>query len=151
MNLNLNLPPELQILTGAGVVAVLCLLASLICLVKHRKSRLLVTAGQEQIEELQSTVKRLKETIDVNAEHVAEMSRRLVWLDTRIRRPKLAAEEVVDDSSEAPKLNITERRHRVVTLAARGQSTEAIATTIGMMPGEVELILSLDQAARSGR
>lgn len=87
----------------------------------------------------------------MNAEHVSEMSRRLVWLDTRIRQPKLAAEEVINDSSEAPKLNITERRHRVVTLASRGQSPEAIANTIGMMPGEVELILNLDQAARSGR
>lgn len=151
MNLNLNLPLEQQILIAAGGIAVLCLLSSLVCLVKQRRSRRLVRASQEQIEELQSTLKRLKETIDTNAEHVTEMSRRLVWLDTRIRQPKLAPEEVVDDLSEAPKLNITERRHRVVTLAARGQSPEAIATTIGMMPGEVELILSLDQAARSGR
>lgn len=152
MNFNLNsLPLEQQIMLAAGAVVVLCLLTTLIALVKQRKSRRMILADQEQIEELQATVKRLKETIDVNAEHVSEMSRRLVWLDTRIRQPKLAAEEVIDDSSEAPKLNITERRHRVVTLASRGQSPEAIANTIGMMPGEVELILSLDQAARSGR
>lgn len=151
MNFNLNLPLEMQILIAAGAIAIFCLLTSLICLVKHRKSRRLVTACEEQMEEMQAALKRNKEIIDTNADHVSEMSRRLVWLETRIRQPKLVAEEVIDDSSEAPKLNITERRHRVVTLAARGQSAEAIATTIGMMPGEVELILNLDQAARSGR
>ena len=151
MNFNLNLPLEMQLLIAAGAIAVFCLLTSLICLVKHRKSRRLVTACEEQIEEMQAALKRNKEIIYTNADHVSEMSRRLVWLETRIRQPKLVAEEVIDDSTEAPKLNITERRHRVVTLAARGQSAEAIATTIGMMPGEVELILNLDQAARSGR
>lgn len=151
MNFNLDLPLEMQLLIAAGAIAVFCLLTSLVCLIKQRKSRRRVIVCEEQIEELQATLKRTKETIDTNADHVSEMSRRLVWLETRIRQPKLVAEEVIDDSTEAPKLNITERRHRVVTLAARGQSAEAIATTIGMMPGEVELILNLDQAARSGR
>lgn len=142
---------EQQIMIAAGGVAVFCLLMTLVCLIKQRKSRKLIKAASEQIENLEAVVKRTKDAMDTNAEHVAEMSRRLVWLETRIRQPKLAPEEVVDDSGEPPKLNITERRHRVVTLAARGQSAEVIATTIGMMPGEVELILNLDQAARSGR
>ena len=149
--MNIQLTQELQVLIAAGAIAVFCLLTSLICLVKQRKSRRLVLAAEERIDELQHSLKRTKETIETNSQHTAEMSRRIVWLETRIRQPKLLAEEVIDDSTEAPKLNITERRHRVVTLAARGQNAEAIATTIGMMPGEVELILSLDQAARSGR
>jgi hypothetical protein len=142
---------EMQILTATGVVAVLCLLITLMCVIKIRRTNLGLRESNERIDELQNTQKRLKEVIEKNAEHSDEMSRRIVWLETRVRQPKLAAEEVIDDSAEPPKLNITERRHRVVTLASRGQSPEMIAATIGMLPGEVELILSLDQAAKNAK
>ncbi len=142
---------EIQILTATGVVAVLCLLITLMCVIKIRRTNLSLRESNERIDELQNTQKRLKEVIEKNAEHSDEMSRRIVWLETRVRQPKLAAEEVIDDSAEPPKLNITERRHRVVTLASRGQSPEMIAATIGMLPGEVELILSLDQAAKNAK
>jgi hypothetical protein len=121
------------------------------CVITIRKTNQTVRVSNERIDELQNTLKRTKEVIERYAEHSDEMSRRIVWLETRIRQPKLVSEEVVDDSSEPPKLNITERRHRVVTLASRGQSPEMIASTIGMLPGEVELILSLDQAARNAK
>lgn len=53
MNFNLNsLPLEQQIMLAAGAVAVLCLLTTLIALVKQRKSRRMILADQEQIEEL---------------------------------------------------------------------------------------------------
>lgn len=142
---------EIQILTATGVVAVLCLLITLMCVIKIRRTNLSLRESNERIDELQNTQKRLKEVIEKNAEHSDEMSRRIVWLETRVRQPKLAPEEVIDDSAEPPKLNITERRHRVVTLASRGQSPEMIAATIGMLPGEVELILSLDQAAKNAK
>jgi biopolymer transport protein ExbB/TolQ len=142
---------EMQILTATGPVAVLCLLVALMCVIKIRRTNRSLRESNERIDELQNTQKRLKEVIEKNAEHSDEMSRRIVWLETRVRQPKLAAEEVIDDSAEPPKLNITERRHRVVTLASRGQSPEMIAATIGMLPGEVELILSLDQAAKNAK
>ena len=142
---------EIQIMIAAGGVAVFCLLVTLVCLVRLRKTRRQVAYDTERIDELENTLKRTREVIETNSQHSAELSRRIVWLETRIRQPKLDPEEVVDDSAEPPKLNITERRHRVVTLAARGQSPEAIATTIGMLPGEVELILNLDKASRSVR
>jgi C4-dicarboxylate-specific signal transduction histidine kinase len=147
----MEIPRELQIQIAAGAVCVLSLLVTLVCIARQRKSNRVAAAQQEQIEELQNTLKRTRETIESNAQLQAEMSRRLVWVETKIRQPKLAAEEVVDDTTEAPKLNITERRHQVVTLASRGQDPQTIASTIGMLPGEVELILSLDQAARAGR
>lgn len=142
---------EQQLLIAAASGSAISILAVLLCLIRIRKSRKLIVAAQETIEELQSTLKKTRELIESNAEHTTEMSRRIVWLETRVRQPKLVGEEVVDDSAEPPKLNITERRHRVVTLAARGQSAESIAATIGMLPGEVELILSLDQAAKAAR
>ena len=61
MNLNLNLPLEQQILIAAGGIAVLCLLSSLVCLVKQRKSRRLVRASQEQIEELQGFAEGIRD------------------------------------------------------------------------------------------
>lgn len=142
-----------QILLAAIGLAALCFFVSVVSFIKQRKYRRLIQAAEEKIEDLQNALARSKETIETNAKHLEEMSRRLVWLETRIRQPKLVGNEVVDDTdvSEVPKLNITERRHRVATLAARGQSAEAIALTIGMMPGEVELILSLEQAARNKR
>lgn len=142
---------EMQLLTATGSVAVLCLLIALMCVIKIRRTNHALNESNGRIDELQNTLKRTREVIEKNAEHSDEMSRRIVWLETRIRQPKLVGEEVVDDSAEPPKLNITERRHRVVTLASRGQSPEMIASTIGMLPGEVELILSLDQAARTAK
>ncbi len=142
---------ELQLLIAAASGSAISILAVLLCLIRIRKNRKLIVAAQETIEELQATLKKTREVIESNAEHTTEMSRRIVWLETRVRQPKLVGEEVIDDSAEPPKLNITERRHRVVTLASRGQSAESIAATIGMLPGEVELILSLDQAAKAAR
>ena len=56
---------------------------------------------------------------------------------------------MIDETAagEPAKLSMTERRHRVIALASRGQNAEAIATTLGIMPGEVELIIRLNQAA----
>lgn len=140
-----------QILLATIGLGLLCLFISVMSFVKQRKYRRLIQAAEDKIEDLQTALKRSKETVETNAKHLEEMSRRLVWLETRIRQPKPNGDEVVDDSgpNDAPKLNITERRHRVATLAARGQSAESIALTIGMMPGEVELILNLEQAARN--
>lgn len=140
---------DLQIVIAIIVLGVLCLFVTVLSFIKQRKFRRMADAAQEKIEDLERALARSKETIDTNAKHLEEMSRRLVWVETRIRQPKLFGDEVVDDATDTPKLNITERRHRIATLAARGQSAEAIALTIGMMPGEVELILNLEQAARN--
>jgi DNA-binding NarL/FixJ family response regulator len=74
---------------------------------------------------------------------------RIAWLESRIRQPKMPKEEAVPDVIEpikSFKSNITERRHRVLALASRGQSAEMIASTLGMMAGEVELIVKFNQA-----
>lgn len=132
----------------AGVV-ILSLLFSLISFRKHRKSRELVEFIEKQVEDLQETLARNKELFDTNALRMAEQTRRLTWLEVRVRQPKLVSDEIVDDTmaTEVPKLNITERRHRVIKLASRGQNVEMIATALGMLPGEVDLILNLNKAA----
>jgi hypothetical protein len=42
---------------------------------------------------------------------------------------------------------MTERRHRVLSLARRGYDVNTIATMLNELPGEVELIIGLSKAA----
>lgn len=42
-----------------------------------------------------------------------------------------------------PRQSVTERRHRVLTLARRGMDVKAIAQTLGMPHGEVALIIRM--------
>lgn len=57
-----------------------------------------------------------------------------------------AARESLTTEKPAAKWSMTERRHRVLRLSAQGQSASAIAFTLGMMPGEVDLIINLNRA-----
>ena len=124
----------------------------LVCYKKQRNQRSLLFFVEKQIADLQDILAKNKEAFETNSHRVTEQSRRIAWLETRIRQPKSASEEIIDDTAtESPKLNITERRHRVITLASRGQNTETIAATLGMLPGEVELIINLNQAALNNK
>ena len=79
-----------------------------------------------------------------------EQARRIAWLESRVRGPVTApAEEpVAEPSADVPaKPSITERRHRVLRLAQRGQDAKQIAATLGMNYGEVELMIGLHTAA----
>jgi len=118
----------------------------------HRSSKqnreLLEFLGR-QIEELQESLTGSKGKLETSIERISEQSRRIAWLETRIRQPKLLKEEVLEEEvfNNPPKLNMTERRYRVLTLASRGQNADKIAATLGMMSGEVELILNLNRVA----
>lgn len=136
------------ILSLAGTVA-FSLGFTVISYWRLRKGRELLDFIEKQVEDLQETHARNKELFDTNAQRMADQARRINWLETRVRQPKLVSDEVVTEniSSEQPKLNITERRHRVIKLSSRGQNVETIATNLGMLPGEVELIINLNRAA----
>ena len=72
----------------------------------------------------------------------------LAWLEGRVRSTPVTAEPQLAESPAAiGKLNATERRHRVLSLARHGQDSGMIATVLGMPRGEVELILDLFRAA----
>ncbi|CAN5416629.1 hypothetical protein BH10ACI2_BH10ACI2_03530 [soil metagenome] len=140
---------ETQILMASAGITFLSLVFSLVSFRRHRKSRELMEFVGKQIEDLENMLSRNKEALEANAQRMNEQARRVTWLETRIRQPKLAADEILADDliHESPKLNITERRHRVIKLASRGHDVETIATALGMLPGEVDLILSLNKAA----
>ena len=96
----------------------------------------------------------LKEGFVAKATELAELTRRHDELARRVarlespRRRTLA--EPPPEPAEAPseqKLTITERRHRVIALARKGQDAGTIATLLGIPRGEVDLIIGLHRAA----
>jgi septal ring factor EnvC (AmiA/AmiB activator) len=134
-------------------IAVLSLVFAIICFKKQQKQGKLIEFAARQIEDLEETLAKNKETLETNAQRVAEQSRRIAWLETRVRQTKPSSDEVLDDTTpdEALKLNMTERRHRVITLASRGQDAKTIAATLGMLPGEVELIINLNRLSQTNK
>jgi len=131
----------------AFAIALTAIFFALSMFKKTRSQRELLEFVEKQVEDLESVVAKSKETHENSAQRISEQSRRIAWLETRVRQPKQPTEVVVENSivPEPQKLTMTERRHRVSMLAARGQSAETIAATLGMMPGEVELIMNLTQ------
>ena len=124
---------------------------SLSCRKRLRDLRGLVEFGQKQIEDLLDALAKSKETLEKSTQRLSDQSRRIAWLETRVRQPKSKSDEVLDETVliETPKANMTERRHRVITLASRGQNAETIAAALGLLTGEVELIINLNRAALS--
>jgi hypothetical protein len=86
--------------------------------------------------------------LDTLSRKLGEQARKIAWLEARARSGRNEA-PVVDELVTAAysKPNITERRHRVLSLARRGQDVRTIAQTLGMPHGEVELMLNLLKAA----
>jgi hypothetical protein len=114
----------------------------------------LLEFAQNQIDELQDAIVRTKEFHETAHRRDSDQSRRIAWLESKVRKPRPSSDEVLDDSviTEQPqKLSMTERRHRVISLASRGKNAEAIAASLGLFKGEVELILNLNKAALGQR
>jgi hypothetical protein len=52
-----------------------------------------------------------------------------------------------EKTKDVPPANITERRHRIMSLANSGQNAETISEMLGMLPGEVQLVINLSRAS----
>ena len=133
----------------AVLIGLISLIASAICYGKYKKQRGLLEFVGKQNEDLEDSLNKTKELIESGKQKVVAQASRIAWLETRVRQPKMSKEEMLPDPIEpikSFKSNITERRHRVLALASRGQSAETIASTLGMMAGEVELIVKFNQA-----
>ena len=126
--------------------------AAYLCMKRFRELRSLLEFAQTQIDELQDIAIRSRDICDATLQRSSDQARRIAWLESRMRKPKPASSEVLDDTiiTETPKLSMTERRHQVINLAGRGRNVDSIATTLGLFKGEVELILNLNQAAAAG-
>lgn len=104
----------------------------------------------------------LRGALEAATLRAADLARRVAWLESRARpaarrprpeesfgQPRVGDEARRErDDAAATRADfrpagVTERRHRVLTLARRGMRGAAIAETLGMPHGEVELIINL--------
>lgn len=142
---------EFGISIGAALVGVLGLGISLNCLKGYRKNRNLLEFSAGQIEELENELAENTKLLEQSKVRGADQARRIAWLETRIRKPEKVKKDVLSEEVlvQTPVSNITERRHRVLNLAARGQDAETIAATLGLLRGEVELIINIGRGSNN--
>ncbi|NNE98267.1 MAG: hypothetical protein HKN25_04520 [Pyrinomonadaceae bacterium] len=138
---------EIIISIAASVLGTMSLAFSWYCFSIYRGQRSYIEVSSERIAELKNSLETNNEILEINKTYMSDQARRIAWLETRVRRPGskntdvLSAQVIERDS----KPTITEKRHRVLTLASQGMDIESISSTTGMMPGEVELILNLNR------
>lgn len=143
---------ELTIAAAVSGFAVFFALTALILSFRnHRKNLDKYEICLEQLAETEELLEGSKRQLEQISQQNAEFARRIAWLEARLRQPKTVKEAEIEPaatiSSVPQKPTITERRHRVLRLASSGQNPETIAATLGMLAGEVELILNLNRAA----
>lgn len=139
------------ILSASIVFGVLGFIFSLVCFVNNRKNRDLLEMAINRIEENEIEFEQSREEMLEDWKlRAADQSRRIAWLETRIRKPEKVKNDILSQEVITPKtaeMNMTERRHRVLSLAARGQDAESISASLGMIKGEVELIMNLGRGS----
>jgi hypothetical protein len=140
---------EIGVSIAGIILGVLGLTLSWVCRRTFRQHRELLDFLASQTDELQENLAQSKEKLAALAKSVSDQSRRIAWLETRVRQPKVLKEAAVAETplTGTLKSNMNERRARVLTLAARGQDAKKIASALGMMPGEVELIINLNRVS----
>ncbi|HUK92354.1 MAG TPA: hypothetical protein VLZ81_18275 [Blastocatellia bacterium] len=100
---------------------------------------------------LEGEVAILKESLAASSARADEQARHIAWLESRLRpgaRQAITDEprEIAVATNEPP--SITERRHRILSLAKRGLDVDAISAALGEMHGEIELIINMGAPAR---
>lgn len=125
-------------------IAVGALMATILLLVRTRRLELALAFFEQRYGIEMQEFSRDLDTVSQTAE---EARQRITALEDRqLVRPR---EEDEDDEFvplRTRKPTITERRHRVLSLARRGKDPRMIADTLGIPHGEVELMLNLHVA-----
>jgi hypothetical protein len=127
---------------GAAALSAACALTAF-----RRSRRALVLA--ERLAEAREELCELSRDLDAATERTNELARRVAWLEARRSAGLAPAAPAAAEGERArpSKPHITERRHRVLMLARRGQNPDIIAATLNMTRGEVELIIGMSRAA----
>lgn len=139
--------PQTILVIAAGSVTI-TLVSFLVSIVTLGKARRLARAGYALEGDFENSIAAFRREIDTLSHRAGEQARKIAWLETRSRsgrNEQPADAEMVTGVN--PKPNITERRHRVLSLARRGQDAQTIAQTLGMPHGEVQLMMNLLKAA----
>jgi hypothetical protein len=121
----------------------LCFATTLILLARYRK---LARQHVRTTADLNEEMSAISADLDTVSQSAGEVTRRLAKLEARTRKqPEI--EVVQPEVAPSAKLNITERRHRVLSLWRRGLNTQSISSRLGLPVGEVELMIDLEKAA----
>jgi DNA-binding NarL/FixJ family response regulator len=144
--MRLNNPQMMFLITMAsGLMAALCLLICLTLAIKLRSLKKQFKAFAADVEANVADMEQTAESVSVST---ADYARRIAWLESRVRSNKPAPKEDREEAAfVAAEPSLTERRHRVISLARRGYDVNTIASMLNEMPGEVELIIGLSKAA----
>ncbi len=152
----MNELPLSQIIAAASIAAAVA--CGWLCLRLARQAReamqhLLAVASEHEGE-----LTSVKQQLSRASQFAAEQTRRIAWLENN-RQEGARRAQPVEAAVSAPssftlpqaqataRLSMTERRHRVLSLARRGLDVGLIATSLGLPHGEVELIIELNKAA----
>lgn len=131
------------------VLTIICAVALVVaCRARAETERMLAVVLQTEHE-----VEQLSRDLDKAAQRANESARRLAWLESRRGGAAVAASEAETLAAETTsepvneKTSMTERRHRVLSLARRGLDAKDISSTLGVPHGEVDLIIELSKVA----
>jgi hypothetical protein len=121
----------------------LALICAAVCLALLFKTRAANRLMAESLSRAEADLDELSQDLDTLSKKCGELTRKVTALESN--SPALSSGTALEEGATVTpqKLTITERRHRVRVLARRGKNAEAIATTLGMPRGEVQLIMGL--------
>lgn len=133
-----------NVAVASGALAAISLIVNFVLITNLRRMRRdWIEAAGRFDEELTSQ----SQDLDTASRQAGEHARRIAWLESRARYAQQPEQKVENEKPLQQKVTITERRHRVMSLARRGQDINTIARTLGMNHGEVELMINLGRAA----
>jgi hypothetical protein len=125
-------------------LALICAGACLVLLFRTRATNRVIA---ETLGRAEADLAELSQDLDTVSKKCGELARKVVALESNTSAFTFGTTTEEGVAVTLEKLTITERRHRVRVLARRGKNAEAIAATLGMPRGEVQLIMGLAGAS----
>ncbi|MFN7927446.1 MAG: hypothetical protein U0Y68_05790 [Blastocatellia bacterium] len=130
----------------AGVV--LALAAGVGVAVLARKLRTTNNRYQLLVADMDNRMNEMRHHLEAVAQHTRAQLQRLSQpvpppVAAPTPEPVATATSAATTAASSTRQSVTERRHRVLTLARRGMDIKAIAQTLGMPHGEVALIIRM--------
>lgn len=142
---------QIKIIVFSIFLGTLGVVLATVSLFANLRNKKLIGELLIQTDEIETDFRTTLSDLDRDDLRTMDHARRIAWLETRVRKPeKLKSEDSphnVFAQKKSAALNMTERRHRVLTLAKRGQDAPTIASSLGMLIGEVELIMNLGRGS----
>lgn len=140
----------ISLIAFAGIL--LSVLSGLACFALARKLREVMHKQQVLATDMDYRLNEVRQNLNAVAQHTVAQLQQFAQSQPQPSPPPqpkpqpLAGEPTlagVAAQTTGTRQSVTERRHRVLTLARRGMDVKAIAQTLGMPHGEVALIIRM--------